>query len=72
MNIVSIVCLSIILVLIIVYGIWMLYNIKTQKETEYPYRCTQPEIARGNGCGYLGFDGKCLMPYDGCNLQEGG
>lgn len=72
MNIVSIVCLSIILVLIIACGIWIIYNIQTQKETEYPYYCTQPTRAKENCCGYLGCDGKCLMPYSGCNLQEGG
>lgn len=55
---------------IIVYGIWMIYNIKSQKETKYKYRCTQPDSARNNNCGYLGFDGKCLMPYEGCNHQR--
>ncbi len=55
---------------IIVYGIWMIYNIKTQKETKYKYRCTQPDAGRNNKCGYLGVDGKCLMPYQGCNHQR--
>ena len=66
----AIICLIIILVLVISYGVWMIYNIKTQKETEYKYRCTQPEAGRNNNCGYLGCDGKCLMPYEGCNHQR--
>ena len=67
---VAFICLSIILILMITYGIWMIYNIKTQKETKYKYRCTQPDTARNNKCGHLGFDGKCLMPYSGCNHQR--
>ena len=66
--IIAIICLIIILVLIISYGVWMIYHLK--QETKYPYYCTQPENARKNECHYLGFDSDCLCPYDGCNLQR--
>ena len=66
----DIVYLILAIVLVCVYGVYMVYNIKTQKETKYKYHCTQPDIARTNNCGYLGFDGKCLMPYEGCNHQR--
>lgn len=65
----AIVCLSIILILLVSYGIWMIRQLTTQ-ETKYPYFCSQPATAKKNECSYLCTDGRCLMPYEGCNLQS--
>ena len=64
----AIVCLSVILILVVLYGAWMIHNIRNQ-ETKYPYICSQPKNASRNGCNYLEVSGRCLCPYKGCNLQ---
>ena len=64
-----IICFIILEILFVLYGIWIIRNIRKRKLLKYPYRCTQPDNARKNGCDYLGFNSECLMPYSGCNLQ---
>lgn len=42
-----------------------------KRKYEYPYYCTQPELAKKNHCGYgPSYDRICLMKYDGCNYQD--
>jgi hypothetical protein len=43
-----------------------------KRKYKYPYYCTQPNIAKTNGCHYgpTSCDHKCLMPYKGCNYQD--
>ena len=43
-----------------------------KRKYEYPYYCTQPELARKNKCSYGPTSGDhiCLMKCDGCNHQD--
>lgn len=41
-----------------------------KRKYKYPYYCRQPHLAEENGCGYLGYDNNCLMPYKGCLHQD--
>lgn len=65
----AIICLSVILIFLVSYGLWMIRQLTVQ-ETKYPYFCSQPNTAKKNECDYLCTDGRCLMPYEGCNLQS--
>ena len=41
-----------------------------KRKYEYPYYCTQPELAKKNNCNYgPSFDNICLMKCDGCDYQ---
>ena len=42
-----------------------------KRKYEYPYYCTQPELARKTKCSYgPTCDSICLMKYNGCNYQD--
>ena len=42
-----------------------------KRKYEYPYYCTQPNLAKQNDCRYgPDCDQGCLMPYKGCNHQD--
>ena len=41
-----------------------------KRKYKFPYYCTQPNIAKTNGCQYSSSGYECLMPYKGCNYQD--